>query len=92
MNHRENDPAWLAVVKVVAALALAILALGFGALGACGLIVSVPGMLASFHRGGDPGLRFATLNALFGLGGVGVAGLMVWGIVLMLGRKRDREE
>jgi hypothetical protein len=84
MSQPDREPIGLTLLKLVAALCLILLALAFGAGGACGVTVA----LAGFSQAGSGG-GLAVIGAVCAVVGLGVAGMLVWGAVLIF-RKQER--
>ena len=86
MSRQDREPPWLTWLKDLAAMVLVLLALAFGAGGACGVWDSLS------RRSWGPG-GYAVIAAICGVIGLGVAGLLIWGVVLlrMMFRKKREE-
>jgi hypothetical protein len=90
MSHRDKEPAGLIIVKAIGAVILVLVALAFGAGGACGAVVAVQGLWSTISRrsmGGYEGIW--VIGAVCAVVGLGGAGLLVWSIVLMFRKKPD---
>ena len=97
MNQPEPQPFWIKALKIVAALCLGVLALGFGAMGACGVVAGGGSLLERLRSGPSRGTTgFEGITEFSGLisavGGFALARLTVWGIVLLFQRRRSRDE
>jgi hypothetical protein len=67
-----------------------LLALAFGAGGACGVTVALSGFShAAETAGGAFSGGMAVIGAIYAVVGLGVAGLLIWGAVLIF-RKQER--
>jgi hypothetical protein len=84
MGHHDKEPIWITVLKVIGAMLLMVLALGFGALGACGALLAAFGVSGS-RNASD--LKELWLPLAYAAGGLALAGLAVWLIVLMFRKK-----
>jgi hypothetical protein len=84
MSQQDREPIGLTLLKAVAAVCLILLALAFGAGGACGVTVVLSGFS---HASGGEGM--AVIGAICAVVGLGVAGLLIWGAALIF-RKQER--
>jgi len=93
MSHRDKEPIGLTIVKIIGAMLLLLVALAFGAGGACGAWVAFQGLVESIGRrgsGGPGGIWvYGVICAVVGLG---VAGLLVWGVIAIFRKREDRRE
>jgi hypothetical protein len=80
---------------VIGAVVLVLLALGFGAGGACGAVVAVGDLWNMPWRTGQH-QEYAGLGLIIGgfcaVVGLSAAGLLVWAVVALLRKKGDRDE
>jgi len=83
-----KDPVPVTVAKVIGALALVLVALAFGAGGACGAWVAVAGLWHGIKQPGTSSLDgFWVIGAVCAVVGLAGAGLLIWSIVLMFRKK-----
>jgi hypothetical protein len=92
MSRPEREPIWQTVTKVIAAVVLVLLALAFGAGGACGVWFAGSGIWDAASRrgaglGGDE--AFGAFCAVIGLG---AAVLLGWAAIALLRKKENRDE
>ena len=81
MSRHDRERPWLTVVKVLGAVLLVLLALVFGAGGACGVVMAVGGLWGTG--------RSIVIGVVCGTMLLVVAGLLVWGVVIMFRKKRE---
>jgi hypothetical protein len=88
-----KEPVGVTTAKVIGAVLLVLVALGFGAMGACGVFFSGEGIWDAITWRGwrDDGgqMLIGTLSAVVGLG---VAGLSVWAAVTLVRKRGSRDE
>ena len=90
---RDKEPVGITIVKIIGALLLVLVALAFGAGGACGAWVAVQGLgeaIRSRSAGSSGGIWL--IGAICAFVGLGVAGLLVWGAVAIFRERDDRRE
>ena len=87
MSHHDKEPVEITVLKVIGALLLAVLAVAFGSLGACGAVLAV---FSALGVKTPSDLRSLGLPLALAVGGLVVAILALWGVV-MLFRKKPEE-
>jgi hypothetical protein len=92
MSRPDREPIGLTVLKVIAAVVLVLLALAFGAGGACGVWFAGSGIWDAVSRrgtglGGDE--AFGSVCAVIGLG---AAILLGWTAIALLRKKENRDE
>jgi hypothetical protein len=93
MSHRDKEPAGLIIVKAIGAVILVLVALAFGAGGACGAVVAVQGLWSTISRRSMVGYDgIWVLGAICAVVGLGGAGLLVWGAIAIFKKKEDRRE
>ena len=92
MSRPDKEPIWQTVTKVFAALLLVLLALAFGAGGACGVWFAGTGFWDAVSRRGTGLGGDEAFGAICAVVSLGVAGLAAWGAVLMFRKKRDRDD
>jgi len=96
MRRPDKEPTWQTAVKGTAAVLLVLLALAFGAGGACGVWFAGTGLWDTVIRRGGVRNDYAgagrDIGAICAVVGLGVAGLAAWGAVLMFRKKSDRED
>jgi len=80
------------VLKVLAAICLVVLALGFGALGACGVVVSLPELWGTITRRSPGSSLGSPIGLIFAVVGFTAAGGLIWAVVLMFQKRRDPDE
>jgi hypothetical protein len=90
MSRHDREPVGVTIAKVIGAVALLLVALAFGAGGACGAWVAVAGLWDSVRNRGTSSLNgFWIIGAVCAVVGLAVAGLLVWGIVLIFRKKPE---
>ncbi len=94
MSHRDKEPVGITVLKVIGAVLLVLVALAFGAGGACGAWVAVGGLWDTFRRRGirNDYAGMWVIGAVCAVVGLSVAGLLVWAAVTMFRKREDRGE
>jgi hypothetical protein len=91
MSHRDREPTGLTILKIIGAMILVLVALAFGAGGACGAVVAVGGIWDALSRRAAQNEYSGmwVIGAGCAVVGLSVAGLLVWGVTLMFRKKRD---
>jgi hypothetical protein len=96
MSHPDREPAGIAVLKVIGAICLVVLALGFGAAGACGVLVTGSGIWDALRSGRGSGPEWTggitLLAILFAVVGLVLSGALFWAAAAMFRKRRERDE
>jgi hypothetical protein len=92
MSRPDKEPIWQTVTKGIAAVVLVLLALAFGAGGACGVWMAGTAAWDTLRwRRNDP-YGATAIAAVCAVVGLGLAAVAMWGVVLMFRKKGDRDE
>jgi hypothetical protein len=95
MNHRDKEPVGVTVAKVIGAVLLVLVALAFGAGGACGVWAAALDIWDTVRRT-SPHNEYAGVGLIIGgfsaVIGLSVAGLLIWAAVTLLRKKGRRDE
>jgi O-antigen ligase len=97
MSRQDKEPTGLTLLKAAAALCLILLALVFGAGGACGVLSAAQGIWSTIsERRGGPHNDYAgvavEIGAVCAVVGLAAALVLGWAAVAMLRKKGNRDE
>ncbi len=95
MSRPETEPVWQTIIKGFAAALLVLVALAFGAGGACGVWVAGADLWDTISRRGAVHREYAGIGLVIGgvcaAVGLSVAAMAVGGVLLMMRKKRDQD-